>query len=769
MGHRRYLTLLLAFLALPAFAQKTPFSQDSAYSYLSVLVNQIGPRPMGSPAEQRALAFAVSKFKEFGCQEAYLMPMTVAEGVNTSSGIAVGVVKGRTNRIIVIGGHIDSAGPEIPGANDDGSGAATVLELARVLAKEDHASTLVFCCWGGEEEGLRGSEHFVANFPQLDDVSLMLQVDMADGAGTLEADPDAEKEVSAPRWLVETAFSIFYDDLHAEGLVYPSQSATLNSISGNTGSDHQPFLEKGIPAIDFTSDVNYPIHTPLDNWQNFTPTGLKRSGDLVYELAEHFDDGVPSRETEKYWLVIIGHTPVFFSHTVLRIFAGAALVLGLIMLIFVRRRRSPVPVKWSSFKLALWTLMTLLLMWFSWDVIGLMRGMRWPWVNNVSEFMLLWIPVGLLGMWLALRWTKRFRLTTDPYGFYLRAFIILVAYLILLSFVSAELALYPALSLVLLAVAMTFRQPVLKAICFLLLPVPMLRLVFLEQLGLLQRVLSQSVDDRFAFALGYNLFAIAVLFLSALPLVYSFAAIYRDAHADLFWLKRFRTTPGLVLTSAAILGLVIFLLGRPVYDAKWQPAIRIQNIYTLGADSGLVRVNGSEYLESLQARYDGRDTTFSERKVELTLKTARPATVSWLSLRSDVNSGESSGDSLKVFTRRLELHSILRPLSVNITYSSNLPFTATSPWATGGRRRMTAESDRLKMFSWYAFPDTNLVIPVTFTVRDTQQVRESIEVTYDSLAYPVTLRKENVYIQPRTVVNSHESFGVPGKNSVAGI
>jgi hypothetical protein len=210
-------------------------------------------------------------------------------------------------------------------------------------------------------------------------------------------------------------------------------------------------------------------------------------------------------------------------------------------------------------------------------------------------------------------------------------------------------------------------------------------------------------------------------------------------------------------------------MGRPVYDAKWQPAVRIQNFYTLGADSGLVRVTSSEYLESLQARYDGRDTTFNERKGELTLKTARPATVSWLSLRTDARPEKRSDDSLEVFTRRLELHSLLRPVSVNITYSSDLPFVATSPWASGGRRRLAKESDRLKMFSWYSFPDTNLVIPVTFSIRDTQQVRESIEVTYDSLAYPVTLRKENVYIISRTIVNTHESFGVPGKNGVAGM
>jgi Zn-dependent M28 family amino/carboxypeptidase len=149
---------------------------------------------MGSPAERRALDFAVARFRQYGCQEAYVMPIAVAAGVNTSSGVAVGILKGKTGRIIVIGGHMDSSGPDIPGANDDGSGAATVIELARVLGGRQHESTGLCCCWGGEEEGLRGSEHFVANYAGIDSVALMLQVDMADGSGELEADPDGARQ-----------------------------------------------------------------------------------------------------------------------------------------------------------------------------------------------------------------------------------------------------------------------------------------------------------------------------------------------------------------------------------------------------------------------------------------------------------------------------------------------------------------------------------------------------------------------------------------------
>jgi hypothetical protein len=114
---KRLLPLLFLFSSLSA---QTPFSQDSAFSFLKVLASDIGPRPLGSPNERKALEFGLRKFQEFGLHEVYLMPMMTAtseltkQSFNTSSGIAVGILRGATKRMIVIGGHIDSASPFVP-------------------------------------------------------------------------------------------------------------------------------------------------------------------------------------------------------------------------------------------------------------------------------------------------------------------------------------------------------------------------------------------------------------------------------------------------------------------------------------------------------------------------------------------------------------------------------------------------------------------------------------------------------------------------------
>ena len=81
----------------------------------------------------------------------------------------VAVLPGRTDRRILVGGHIDSLNLRVdpvtgraPGADDDASGVAVVMELARVMATREWENTLVFVCFSGEEQGLLGSTALAA-------------------------------------------------------------------------------------------------------------------------------------------------------------------------------------------------------------------------------------------------------------------------------------------------------------------------------------------------------------------------------------------------------------------------------------------------------------------------------------------------------------------------------------------------------------------------------------------------------------------------------
>jgi len=762
--------VLLSMVLAAAAGAQTEFSQQNAEKILRTLVVEIGPRPMGSPAEQKALAFAASLFRAYGCDTSYVLPMTVAEGVNTTSGVAVGVKKGKTGRIIIIGGHIDTSDPEVPGANDDGSGTACVLELARVLCRRQNESTVLFCCWGGEEMGLQGSKHFVDTFPDLDSVVLMLQIDMADGAGCLLADPDGTKR-SAPSWLLEAAFEVYRNELKRSDLVYQTGMATWSlALGGTFGSDHIPFLDKGIPAIDFTSDVAFPIHTPQDSWENFTPSGLKRSGDLVLRLFERYDAGVPSRTTERYQVAELDGRVLIFSYPLL----WGTIVLGLLTAIaafFVLRKRRLIAdpttrVRWSGFKLLLATFFIHIFIWNSETLLGLFKGYRFPWVNNSVGFWVLGVLSGAIGLWLVLQAVRRYRLSHDAYVFARVALVLFFILILGTAFITPELAVYPAVAVLLLAAALLVRPTAVKLLCFVLSAYMFYKMFFFDGMMLFQRGVAMNTLSKPWQNLLYEAAFVVLYGLLSLPLVYGFAAVYRGSGADLFWLKKFRGRGGLIGSLVLTLGVAAYLFAQPVYDRLWYSSIRVDQRFTIGAhqdssDNG-IEVKSSESLRDVQAVIDGRDTVLTEGSNFWRPALPKGARVDWVEVRSSDAVPAASSDTTVQLERTITVRSAFRPLRVEALFESKEPFEVASPWASGAKSRDPSlrQTSTRKRFSWYAFPDTLLRIPITFTLRQKQTVAQTVSVTFDSLASPLRLYRDFTNVRYRTTVTARDSLRV---------
>lgn len=130
----------------------------------------------GMPAAQR---YVLSKFNSFAKSSSGRMTaeiehfVTPADGrrITADSEVAnvVATLKGTDpadDRIFIISGHLDSRNKDVmdaeggaPGANDDGSGVAAVMELARVMAKMEFSATLMFVAFTGEEQGLKGATY----------------------------------------------------------------------------------------------------------------------------------------------------------------------------------------------------------------------------------------------------------------------------------------------------------------------------------------------------------------------------------------------------------------------------------------------------------------------------------------------------------------------------------------------------------------------------------------------------------------------------------
>lgn len=178
--------------------------------------------------------------------------------------------RGASNRVIVLGAHYDSV--ELgKGANDNGSGTAVLLELARVLGQKSRAATLVFIAFDAEELGLIGSRHYVAglNDDARQTIVAMLNFDMlGGGSGGLGLGGDGDVGRAARD--------------AAEALKIPARNFRLG---GGASSDHAPFQDAGIDTVFFSRDYDL-LHTPQDTFDQIREQFLAEAGRVAVKAVE---------------------------------------------------------------------------------------------------------------------------------------------------------------------------------------------------------------------------------------------------------------------------------------------------------------------------------------------------------------------------------------------------------------------------------------------------------------------------------------------------
>ncbi|TAH35484.1 MAG: M20/M25/M40 family metallo-hydrolase [Planctomycetota bacterium] len=235
-------------------------AQANLQAHVNSLV-AFGTRRHGQPGEVSAQNWIRTQMQGYGLT-------TTLFNYDSSADNVIGELPGSTDpgRIVIIGGHYDSvnwAGSSTspaPGADDDASGVAGVLECARILAQHQWDYTLRFIAWSGEEMGLLGSEAYV---DYLDSVS-------ADIVGMVQLDMTGYRQSGDTRDVdfvtndTNGALNAFAMDVFAAYV--PALGIKSGTLSGGT-SDHLPFTQHGYPAIFPFEDVGaYSpfIHTASD-------------------------------------------------------------------------------------------------------------------------------------------------------------------------------------------------------------------------------------------------------------------------------------------------------------------------------------------------------------------------------------------------------------------------------------------------------------------------------------------------------------------------
>jgi len=188
------------------------------------------------------------------------------------------------DRIYVVSGHYDSmcnsptdAKCDAPGANDDASGTAAVLEMARVMAKYKFDATIVFMTVPGEEQGLLGAAHYAEDAKQKAvNVDAMFTNDIigntlggngvgdrgtvrvfSEGVPSNETTAEAttRRSVGGENDSASRQLARFIKETGERYVPQMKVMLVYRRDRYGRGGDHNPFLERGIPAVRFT-EVN---------------------------------------------------------------------------------------------------------------------------------------------------------------------------------------------------------------------------------------------------------------------------------------------------------------------------------------------------------------------------------------------------------------------------------------------------------------------------------------------------------------------------------
>jgi hypothetical protein len=292
------------------FADSAVIHDDIAY----LASDRLEGRLTGTAGNDSAAAYIARQYARLGLRQGspeYLQKFVARSAADAHAGITngrptqnvVAILPGSDPRFagqyIVIGAHFDHLGrdsqfaldPEAKdairnGADDNASGTAAVMQLARILSATHPRRSIIFANFSGEEEGLLGSQWFVDHPPvPLDSIMAMVNFDMV---GRLNND-----KLIVYGTATATELQGILDSANA-------RSAAPFKVSGGGdgfgSSDQSSFYAKNIPVLHFFTDIHSDYHRASDDIEKINSGGEARVVDLATRVVQSIDN-LPGRLT----------------------------------------------------------------------------------------------------------------------------------------------------------------------------------------------------------------------------------------------------------------------------------------------------------------------------------------------------------------------------------------------------------------------------------------------------------------------------------------
>lgn len=269
---------LLTVVAVAPAAEAPRVDGAAALRHLERLV-AIGPRVAGTPGGEQARAYITGELKKLGVKvEVRAFEADTPHG-RLSLANVIAVVPGRRSDVILLAGHYDTKYFKefrFVGANDGGSSAALLLELARRLAAAPREYTYWVVWFDGEEarvswtatDSLYGSRRLAADLARAGRLPrAMVLVDMIG-----DRDLGIVRDIYSTPWLTDLLWATAARLGHGRHFL---------STAMGVEDDHAPFVRAGVPAA-LLIDFDYPPwHTAEDTLDKVSAQSLAVVGDVV--------------------------------------------------------------------------------------------------------------------------------------------------------------------------------------------------------------------------------------------------------------------------------------------------------------------------------------------------------------------------------------------------------------------------------------------------------------------------------------------------------
>lgn len=310
------------------------FSAERAFEHVERIAR--APRPTGSPAHARAREYLIRQFRDLGLEVETRTSQVVydyARWPGRRDGATVTNVVARLPgtaeaRPLALMAHYDT-GRQTPGAADDGSGVAILLETARALTHGPRPDRdVLFLVTDAEERGLLGAQAFFRQHPLAEEIELVLNFEARGSAG--------------PVFMFETGPGNASVIQGLSRAPHPRASSMLYRVYRRMPNDSDLSIAKaaGIQGMNFALvGDRYDYHSPTDTPAHLSRASLQHMGSYALSLARHFGSReVPVRsERDAVYFNVAGDVFVSYPTTVGH--ATAVLAAALVLLLGWRVRR----------------------------------------------------------------------------------------------------------------------------------------------------------------------------------------------------------------------------------------------------------------------------------------------------------------------------------------------------------------------------------------------------------------------------------------------